>query len=205
MNHKMILSKFWFAAVALLVLPLGSAKAQLYDTFEVLRLQDRTIYIFPKGYAPNLATPFAPVAYPWFNPWYGQPTVAAPMVAAPGVLPRDTVSPLSYTGATDVSASSSTSITLRVPEDAEVWIQGKKMDEKGTERRFNLASLDPGSTHDYDIRVTWTDNGQKKSDTTRLNVRAGDQQSITYIAALAAGKSSSAQAPTNKEEPTQGK
>ena len=83
MNHKMILSKFWFAAVALLVLPLGSAKAQLYDTFEVLRLQDRTIYIFPKGYAPNLATPFAPVAYPWFNPWYGQPTVAAPMVAAP--------------------------------------------------------------------------------------------------------------------------
>ncbi len=181
MNHKMILSKFWFAAMALLVLPLGSAKAQLYDTFEVLRLQDRTIYIFPKGYAPNLATPFAPVAYPWFNPWYGQPTVAAPMVAAPGVLPRDTVSPLSYTGATDVSASSSTSITLRVLENAEVWIQGKKMDEKGTERRFNLPSLDTGATYDYDIRVTWMDNGQKKS------------------------KSNSAQAPTNKEEPTQGK
>ncbi len=205
MNHKMILSKFWFAAMALLVLPLGSAKAQLYDTFEVLRLQDRTIYIFPKGYAPNLATPFAPVAYPWFNPWYGQPTVAAPMVAAPGVFPRDTVSPLSYTGATDASASSSTSITLRVPENAEVWIQGKKMDEKGTERRFNLPSLDTGATYDYDIRVTWTDNGQKKSDTTRLNVRAGDQQSISYIAALAAGRSNSAQAPTNKEEPTQGK
>jgi uncharacterized protein (TIGR03000 family) len=205
MNHKMILSKFWFAAMALLVLPLGSAKAQLYDTFEVLRLQDRTIYIFPRGYAPNLATPFAPVAYPWFNPWYGQPTVAAPMVAAPGVLPRDTVSPLSYTGATDVSASASTSITLRLPENAEVWIQGKKMDERGTERRFNLPSLDTGATYDYDIRVTWTDNGQKKSDTTRLNVRAGDQQSISYIAALAAGKSNSAQAPTNREEPTQGK
>jgi uncharacterized protein (TIGR03000 family) len=127
------------------------------------------------------------------------------MVAAPGVLPRDTVSPLSYTGATDVSASSSTSITLRVPENAEVWIQGKKMDEKGTERRFNLPSLDTGATYDYDIRVTWTDNGRKMSDTTRLNVRAGDQQSISYIAALAAGKSNSAQAPTNKEEPTQGK
>ena len=202
MNHKMILLKIWFAAVALLILPLGSAKAQLYDTFEVLRLQDRTIYIFPRGYAPNVATPFAPVAYPWFNPWYGQPTFAAPMVAAPGVLPRDTVSPLSYTGASDVSASSSTSITLRVPEDAEVWIQGKKMDEKGIERRFNLPSL---ATSDYDIRVTWTDNGQKKSDTTRLNVRAGDQQSISYIAALAANKSSTAQAPAIKDEPAQGK
>ena len=201
MNHKMILSKFWFAAMALLVLPLGSAKAQLYDTFEVLRLQDRTIYIFPKGYAPNLATPFAPVAYPWFNPWYGQPTVAAPMVAAPGVLARDTVSPLSYTGATDVSASSSTSITLRVPEDAEVWIQGKKMDEKGTERRFNLPSPDPRTTHDYDIRVDWTENGRKKSDTAHLNVRAGDQQSITYIAAMSTSKASSGEAPTIREEP----
>src|SRR5207253_2839764 len=118
----------WFAAMALLVLPLGSAKAQLYDTFEVLRLQDRTIYIFPRGYAPNLATPFAPVVNPWFNPWYVQPTIAAPVVANPAILSRDSVSPLSYTGATDVSASSSTSITLRVPEDAEVWIQGKKMD-----------------------------------------------------------------------------
>src|SRR5437016_34454 len=203
MSTKIVL-KICLIGAALLALPLASARAQFYDTFEVIRLPERTLYIFPRGYAPAVATPYAPVAYPWFNPWYAQPTVAAPVMATPGILPQNTVSPLSYTGAAD-TASSATSITLRVPEDAEVWIQGKKMDEKGSERRFNLPSLDPGSTHDYDIRVAWMDNGQKKSDTTRLNVRAVDQQSITYIAALPAGKSNSAQAPTNKEEPTQGK
>jgi uncharacterized protein (TIGR03000 family) len=192
--------KIGFAATALLVLSVGSARAQLYDMFEVIRFQDRTVYIFPKGYAPALATPFAPVAYPWYN-WYAQPT--APMVASPGMLPRDTVSPLSYSGATDASASS-TSITLRVPEDAEVWIQGKKMDEKGTERRFNLPSLDPRSTYDYDIRVDWTANGRKMSDTSKLSVRAGDQQSITYIAAMAGSKTGSS-APASQEEAAQGK
>jgi uncharacterized protein (TIGR03000 family) len=206
MSH---LLKFGFAATALLFLSLGTARAQLYDMFDVLRFQDRTVYIFPKGYgyAP-VAGPFAPVAYPWYNPWYVQPTFA-PMVAAPGMLPRDTVSPLSYTGA-DLASPASTSITLRVPEDAEVWIRGKKMDEKGTERRFNLSSLEPGTTYDYDIRVDWTANGRKMSDTSRLNVRAGDQQSISYIAALASGKSGSApeRAPAPapaKEEPAQGK
>ena len=193
MFHKYFLSKTCLAAFTLLTLAFGSGKAQ-YDTFEVLRLQDRTIYIFPRGYAPNIAVPFAPVAYPW----YAQPAVAAPVVTTPGFLPTSTVTPLSYTGATDaLSAPAATSITLRVPENAEVWIQGKKMDEKGTERRFNLPSL----TRDYDIRVDWTENGRKKSDTSHLNVRAGDQQSITYIAAMSAPKTSSAEAPAIGEEP----
>jgi len=197
MFHKYFLSKTCLAAFALLTLASGSGKAQ-YDTFEVLRLQDRTIYIFPRGYAPNIAVPFAPVAYPW----YAQPAVATPVVTTPGFLPTSTVTPLSYTGATDaLSAPATTSITLRVPENAEVWIQGKKMDEKGTERRFNLPSLDPRTTHDYDIRVDWTENGRKKSDTAHLNVRAGDQQSITYIAAMSTSKASSGEAPTIREEP----
>jgi uncharacterized protein (TIGR03000 family) len=194
---KYFLSKTCLAVFALLTLAFGSGKAQ-YDTFEVLRLQDRTIYIFPRGYVPNVGVPFAPVV----NPWYVQPGLAAPVVASPGILPRDTVMPLSYTGATDtLSTPASTSITLRVPESAEVWIQGKKMDEKGIERRFNLPSLDPRTTHDYDIRVEWTENGRKKSDTAHLNVRAGDQQSITYIAAMSTSKASSGEAPGIQEEP----
>lgn len=205
MNTRIIL-KVCVAAAALLALPLASARAQLYDTFEVLRLQDRTLYIFPKGYAPALATPYAPVAYPWFNPWYGQPTVAAPVMSTAGILPQNTVSPLSYTGTADpLAASSASSITLRVPENAEVWIQGKKMDEKGTERRFNLPSLDPQVAYDYDIRVEWNENGNKKSDSTRMSIRAGDQKSISYIAALATSKEGAApMPPTPRNEVGQG-
>ena len=196
MRNKNILLAF--AGLALLAFPLGSAIAQSYDTFDVYRLQDRTLYIFPRGYAPAIG-PFAPVV----NPWYVQPAPAAPAVASPGILPRDTVTPLSYYGSTDaLSAPASTSITLRVPENAEVWIQGKKMDEKGTERRFNLPTLDPIATYDYDIRVAWTtDNGRKMSDTAHLNMRAGDQQSITYVAALSTKKANSIAAPAPSEEP----
>jgi uncharacterized protein (TIGR03000 family) len=198
-------SKIWFAAMAMLALPLAAAKGQTYDTFEVLRLQDRTIYIYPRGYAPNLAVPFAPVVNPWYVPSTYLPTAfTAPFAAAPGILPENTVAPLSYTGSTGtLAAPASTSITLRVPEDAEVWIQGKKMDQKGAERRFDLPALDSRTTYDYEVRVAWTQNGKKKSDTSRLSVRAGDQQSVTYIAALATNKTNSGDA--IREEPATGK
>jgi uncharacterized protein (TIGR03000 family) len=174
--------------MALLVLPLAAAKAQYYDTFEVLRLQDRTVYIFPKGYAPNVAVPYAPIVNPYF-----QPTVA---VASPW-LSSNVVLPQSYYGAADpASLPSSTSITLRLPADAEVWIQGKKTEEKGTERRFTL-SLDSGRTYDYEVRVSWPENGHPVTRTSHLSLRTGDQQSITYVAALASRKPA-----TTEEVPT---
>jgi hypothetical protein len=122
MNQQ--LWKSCLAAVGFLVIPLASAPAQTYDTFEILRLPERTIYIFPKGYAPAIGA-YAPVV----NPWFVQPGFAAPAFASSNVFPRDAVMPTSYYGATDVAAStpSAASITLRVPENAEVWIQGKKI------------------------------------------------------------------------------
>ena len=181
MNQQLLRS--CLAAIGFLVIPLASATAQTYDTFEILRLPERTIYIFPKGYAPNIGVPYAPVV----NPWFAQPGIASPAFTTSSVMPS------SYYGAFDVGASPSTSsITLRVPENAEVWIQGKKMDEKGTERRFNLPAQDTLLTRDYEVRVEWPENGGKFSKTTRLSVRPGDQPSITYVAALAGKKSSSA-------------
>ncbi len=196
MHYAILRSKIWFAAMALLVLPLGAATAQTFDTFEVLRLQDRTIYIFPKGYAPNVAVPAVG------NP-YVVPTFAAPVVASPGILSRDAAMPLSYYygAANTVSSPSSTSIILRVPSNAEVWIQGKKMDEKGTERRYNLPSIDPGMTYDHEVRVSWLENGQKVSRTSHLNIRLGDQQSITFVAGLAAKKPAPEEAPKPAEAP----
>ncbi len=184
MYHQLTGTKFWFAAIALLVLPFGAARAQTYDTFEVLRLSDRTIYIFPKGYAPNIAVPFAPVV----NPWY-YPPVAPPAVTTAAI------TPLSYTyGSESVQAPAATSLTLRVPPNAEVWIQGKKMDEKGTERRFAFPSSDSRLSQDYEVRVTWQENGRNVSNTSRLNIRPGDQQSITFVAALTAKKPASTEA-----------
>ena len=185
MYHKLACSKFWLAAGAIIVLPFGLARAQTYDTFEVLRLSDRTIYIFPKGYAPNIAMPFAPVV----NPWY-YPPVAGPAVTTAAI------TPLSYPyGSESVQASAATSLTLRVPPNAEVWIQGKKMDEKGSERRFNLGTSD-SRPQDYEVRVTWQENGRTQSNTSHVNMKAGDQQSITFVAALSSRKPASTETPS---------
>lgn len=197
MKYGILRSKIWLAAMTMLVLPLGAATAQTLDTFEVIRTQDnRTIYIFPKGYAPNIAVPAVVGSYVL-------PTVAAPVVASPGILSGDAVAPLSYYygAANTVSSPSSTSIILRLPSNAEVWIQGKKMDEKGTERLFNLPSLNSGKTYDYEVRVSWPENGQTVSRTSHLNVRFGDQQSITYVAGLASKKPAPAEASTPMEAP----
>jgi uncharacterized protein (TIGR03000 family) len=183
MNQQLL--KLCLAAFGFLVLPWGSAGAQTYDTFEVLRLPDRTIYIFPKGYVPAVGAGYASVV----NPWFAQPGFVPPAFSTSNVILRDGFVPASasYYGATDLAASPPTtsSVTLRLPENAEVWIQGKKMEEKGTERRFNLPTQDPRSTYDYEVRVEWPENDGRFSKTTHLNVRAGDQQSLTYVAALA--------------------
>jgi len=117
MNQQ--LWKSCLAAVGFLVIPLASATAQTYDTFEILRLPERTIYIFPRGYAPALGA-YAPVV----NPWFVQPGFAAPAFATSNVFSRDAVMPTSYYGATDVAAStpSAASITLRVPATFAAYI-----------------------------------------------------------------------------------
>lgn len=183
MRYLISSSKPWLAAMALLVLPLAAAKAQYYDTFEVLRLQDRTVFIFPRGYAPNAAVPFAPIVNPYFQTNFTVPAAASPWLSNNAVMPP------SYYGAADtLAAPPMTSITLRLPSDAEVWIQGKKTDEKGTERRFTLPPLDPSMTYDYEVRVTWPENGRTVSRTSHMSLRSGDQKSITYVAALAMQK-----------------
>ncbi len=172
------MSKFFFLAGVVMILAPQPGKAQIYDSFTVLRLPDRTIYFYPQGYAPSAALPYYPAvfdAYRWpYNPYYSSfPTPFAPT----------SYMPLSYESPVASPFSDDTTITVRVPANAEVWIQGKKMKETGTERRFTLPALAPQATYDYDVRVTWSDNGRKVSDDHHLKIRAGDHQSITLIAA----------------------
>jgi uncharacterized protein (TIGR03000 family) len=179
------------AAVAMIFIP-TPGKAQLYDAFTVLRLPDRTVYFAPQGYLPAAA--FFPTvfdAYPYRGWPASYPLASYPF--APGSINPMSFSPLSY----DPTANSqpmleNSSISLRVPSSAEVLIQGKKMKETGTDRQFTLPPLDPQKTYDYDVRVTWSDNGRQISDTHHLKVRAGDQKSISYVAAVAKQQASSA-------------
>lgn len=71
--------------------------------------------------------------------------------------------------------------TIRVPADAEVWIEGVHMTQQGAERHFVSPKLTPGMAYNYEVRASWYDNGKAVNETQRFTVHAGDQTSILFI------------------------
>lgn len=56
-----------------------------------------------------------------------------------------------------------TSLTLRVPADAKVWLAGKPTNASGTVRRFETEALKPGERWSgYEVRVVTTEAGTEK-------------------------------------------
>jgi uncharacterized protein (TIGR03000 family) len=185
---------FGLAALALIFVT-QSARAQIYDSLTVVRLQDRILYLYPQGYVPVGGLSYFPSAYgygywpySYFDTYRYWPSYYYPGIGGSynptSFVPSSYESPLT-------SPSFDTSITVRVPSNAEVFIQGKKMSETGSERRFSLPSLDPSTTYDYDVKITWSENGNKISDEKHLKIHGGDHQSLTYVAALTKNQANS--------------
>jgi uncharacterized protein (TIGR03000 family) len=65
-------------------------------------------------------------------------------------------------------------IDVRVPANAELWVEGVKTRQKGRVRRFVSPPLTSGRDFAYNVRVTWTANGKKVTKRQRVVVRAGD-------------------------------
>jgi uncharacterized protein (TIGR03000 family) len=74
-------------------------------------------------------------------------------------------------------------IDVRLPAaDAAVWIDGMRMKQTGTDRRFITPALDPGSTYTLEIRASWPGaNGKQETRAQRIDVRAGGQQSVAFL------------------------
>ena len=82
-------------------------------------------------------------------------------------------------------AAAATNLTLRVPVDAEVWLQGKLTTSTGIVREFETASLRDGqSWEDYDIRVVSVLHGQQWIATRRVTLTAGRDLDLTIDPAL---------------------
>jgi uncharacterized protein (TIGR03000 family) len=50
---------------------------------------------------------------------------------------------------------SSTRLTIAAPKDAEIWVEGTKLDPGSSIRDFNTPPLDPGRPYRYTIRAKW--------------------------------------------------
>jgi uncharacterized protein (TIGR03000 family) len=64
-------------------------------------------------------------------------------------------------------------IWMRVPKDAEVWVEGVKTKQSGESRYFFSPPLTPGKKYSYQMRVRWTKDGKPVEETESIVVHAG--------------------------------
>jgi uncharacterized protein (TIGR03000 family) len=70
-------------------------------------------------------------------------------------------------------------LNVRVPGEAQIWIDGDKTQQTGSFRRFLSPQLDQGKSYVYTIKGEWQQpNGQKISRTRKVTVRAGEAVDI---------------------------
>jgi uncharacterized protein (TIGR03000 family) len=77
-------------------------------------------------------------------------------------------------------------LTVQVPADAVVTLEGRPTKQTGPVRKFVTPQLDPGVEYVYTIKATWTANGKPVEETMKVTVKAGDAKSVAFLNVAAA-------------------
>jgi uncharacterized protein (TIGR03000 family) len=72
-------------------------------------------------------------------------------------------------------------LTVVVPADAEVFVDGELTRQKGTERRFTTPPLVGGKRYTYDVRARWKEGGKPVEQTRKVPVRAGARVRVDFL------------------------
>lgn len=135
--------------------------------------------------------PYYPYAggYPvYVAPGYGPPAPAACPVAGPGPAPAPSTSsvPTAPIRLTD----SDMLLSMRVPPDAVVRINGEKTNQSGPRREFLSSGLSPGRTYTFVVTAQWTEpDGQDVQLERRVQVQGGERRNVDFLTPLAAARS----------------
>ena len=70
---------------------------------------------------------------------------------------------------------------LLLDPNAELWLNGVKVQQTGQMRNFITPPLDPGKTYKYEIRAKWTQAGKPFEQTRMLTVEAGQQVGLNIF------------------------
>ncbi len=76
--------------------------------------------------------------------------------------------------------ASATLLTVVVPEDAQVDVNGMLTKTPGTQRQYASYGLQPGYTYTYEVRARVTRNGQTVEDVQFVRVRAGEERQVAF-------------------------
>ena len=76
-------------------------------------------------------------------------------------------------GSALIQANTPAQISLRVPDNAQVWFDGVKTTSSGSVRQFRSPPLTPGQRYTYEVRARWLENGREVTQTQQVAVTAG--------------------------------
>jgi uncharacterized protein (TIGR03000 family) len=76
--------------------------------------------------------------------------------------------------AREMGADNKAHIWVRVPANAEIWMNGVKTKQTGETRYFFSPPLTPGKKYSYQMRVRWIKDGKPLEETQDLLVQAGE-------------------------------
>lgn len=200
MNARSVRNRFaavW--VVCLLLAAPAAAPAQTYNTTLLETPNGRIFYTAPAGapYVPLWDAPWSGLwdgAGPYGRSWAPVEAISSSYYGAAfppvsGLTPAGpTASPVGgLTPDAPGLAPAPATLEVHLPAHAELWIQGRKMSQSGTERRFESPSLEPGSSYVYNVRARWTAHGQAITREQPVMVRAGEVTVMTLVSALAEG------------------
>jgi uncharacterized protein (TIGR03000 family) len=81
---------------------------------------------------------------------------------------------------TPVQGEGTAKVTVIVPPDAEVYVDGSPTTQTGSERPFVTPPLQQGQNYSYQIRATWNADGDTVSRTRKVLVRAGADVRVDF-------------------------
>jgi uncharacterized protein (TIGR03000 family) len=130
------------------------------------------------GYYPYYSDYYTPYSSYYTTPSYYYGTAPVTTVTPQGnqfYYPSDTANPAS---ATDSNAAL-VEVVLPSPT-AEVWFGDHKTSQLGAKRHFSTPPLTPGQNYTYQIRASWTVDGQPVTQTRTVSVTTGKTTVVNF-------------------------
>jgi uncharacterized protein (TIGR03000 family) len=171
------------AAVGLMLLP-QTAEAQRYRGWGGGRGSSFGIYYSSPGYGwgtpyyrdygysyyPRSGYYWSP-SYSYWSPNYSTAQAYYPESSYQSNYPQQTTSQQGH-------------LIVQVPNaNAEIWVNGNAMPQRGTTRHFYSPALEPGYTYSYEVRARWTQDGQQMNETRTVRFQPGQQVTVDFRSA----------------------
>ena len=80
----------------------------------------------------------------------------------------------------DTSASEAARVTVKLPEDAKLYVDGIPCPLKSSPRTFQTPKLEPGRTYAYTLKAEVTRDGRTLSESRQVTLRAGKPVTVEF-------------------------